>query len=582
LTGVCRVVPDVTAVEREFDYLVPDRFAPLVRVGTIVRVPLHGRRVRGWVVADDVEPAAAAGRLLELLAVSSAGPPPEVVDLTAWVAWRWAGPRVAVLRSASAPNRVPPSVPASPTGFSAPWATPERPGSRRATVRIVRRAPLLDRRPTVEGLLAAEGSTIVLVADFARAAALARHLEGRGRAVALLHSGAPDAARTVAWQRAAQGRVVVVGGRVGAFAPVPDLGAAIVVDDADEALQEERSPTWHAREVLRERAARAGVPFAVVSPAPAIEVLGLPGATVETDAPDVERAGWPRTRVVDRRDEPPGAGLLSDTLASSLRAAGGLAVCVLNRRGRFRVLVCDACRAVVRWDRTDDRPAVCPECGATRLRVVRAGVTRLREELAALVAGAQVVDVDTATAEVPDADIVVGTEAVLHRAEVRRRRPALVAFLDLDQELLAPRYRAVAQTHWLVTRGAQLLAGRPRTETLLLLQTRVPDHVVVEAVTSGRPDLVSAAELDDRRMLGYPPFGSLAELSGDADALAAAADALRALDAPAAAVTVFGPSDGRALVHAAAPEQLADALALALPAGRALGRVRAAVDPPRI
>ena len=78
-----------------------------------------------------------------------------------------------------------------------------------------------------------------------------------------------------------------------------------------------------------------------------------------------------------------------------------------------------------------------------------------------MVPSARVVDVDTATGEVPDADILIGTEAVLHRAAVRRRRPALVAYLDLDQELLAPRYRAAAQAHWLLTRGAQLLAGRP-------------------------------------------------------------------------------------------------------------------------
>src|SRR5436305_15094647 len=104
---VCRVAPDVTAVERVFDYLVPDALAPLVRVGAIVRAPLHGRRVRGWVVADDVT-AATGERLLELLAVASDGPPPDVVALTDWIAWRWSGPRIAVLRSASAPNRVAP------------------------------------------------------------------------------------------------------------------------------------------------------------------------------------------------------------------------------------------------------------------------------------------------------------------------------------------------------------------------------------------------------------------------------------------------------------------------------------------
>src|SRR5436305_13424903 len=94
---VCRVAPDVTAVERVFDYLVPDALAPLVRVGAIVRVPLHGRRVRGWVVADDVTPDT-EGPLLEVLAVASQGPTAEVVALADWIAWRWRGPRIAVLR----------------------------------------------------------------------------------------------------------------------------------------------------------------------------------------------------------------------------------------------------------------------------------------------------------------------------------------------------------------------------------------------------------------------------------------------------------------------------------------------------
>jgi primosomal protein N' (replication factor Y) len=201
----------------------------------------------------------------------------------------------------------------------------------------------------------------------------------------------------------------------------------------------------------------------------------------------------------------------------------------------------------------------------------------VREELIALLPGARVADVDAAVDDVPDADIVIGTEAVLHRAEIRRRRPTLVAYLDLDQELLAPRYRAAAQAHWLLTRGAQLLAGRPRSETHLLVQTRIPDHVVVRAVAEGAPELVAEAERETRRVLGYPPFGALAELRGEEAALAAAIDALQVIG-----VQVFGPDDDRALVHAATWDALADALAAAVPAGRNLGRLRASVDPPRI
>ncbi len=544
-------------------------------MGAIVRVPLHGRKVRGWVIADDVEPESSTAKLLDVAAVVSAGPPPDVVALSDWIASRWAGPRVAVLRSASAPNHVP--VPEAPAGsFDSAVATvPDR-----VPMRVIRQPPLVDRRAQVASLCAASGSTIVCVADAGRSRALAAYLGGQGRDVALLHSFESDAKRSQGWRRAALGECIVVGGRVAALAPVPDLRAAIVVDDADEALQEERSPTWHGRDVLHERARRAGVPFAVCSPVPTVEAVVAAGGAgrVESPAPDVEVGGWPRVQVVDRREEPPGSGLMSEALATALHHAPGLSVCVLNRRGRFRLLVCASCQHLLRWDKPDERPLVCPDCGATKLRVLRSGVTRVREELAALVPAARVAEVDTATTEVPEADIIIGTEAVLHRAAVRRRRPALVAYLDLDQELLAPRYRAAAQAHWLLTRGAQLLAPRARSESLLLLQTRIPDHVVVQALVRGDPAPVVDAELDYRRTLAYPPFGALAELAGTPEPLAAAIAALRS----AGGVQVFGPADDRALVHARDGDSLAAALAIGLPVGRALGRVRAVVDPPRV
>lgn len=562
MTGVCRVVPDVTAVDRAFDYRLDDDL-PL---GTIVRVGLQGRRVRGWVVDLDVDPE---GReVLPIIGAVSAGPPADVVGLTAWTARRWAGPRVAVLRSASAPNNVPLGAAPRPRRIE-----PSGPG-RETVVRI---PPLVDRLDFALDACAAVGSTVLCVADAGRARNLAERLARNGKRVALLHSAASDAERTTAWRRAAAGDCVVVGGRIAALAPVPDLAAAVVFDDADEALQEERAPTWHARDVLRERAVRLGVPFSVCSAAPTVDALAVAATPVTAPTRDEERHGWPRVRVVDRGAEPPGAGLLTESLAEALHAANGPAVCVLNRRGRFRLLACATGAHLIRWDPDADRPLVCPECGSSRPRLIRAGVTRIAEELAALLPGRTVVDVDAATEATTGADVYIGTEAVLHRTAVRRSRPALVAYLDLDQELLAPRYRAAAQAHWLVTRGAQLLAGRPRSETLLLVQTRIPDHVVVRALVDGDPAQVAAAEAETRRILGYPPFGGLAELQGDDEPLAVAAAAATGLG-----LRVFGPDGGRALVHAVDWDDLGAALGPAVAAGRAVGRVRAAVDPPRV
>ncbi len=58
---VVRIIPDVGAIDREFDYLIPESWmadgrGARVTVGSMVRVVLHGRRVAGWVTAVDVEP----------------------------------------------------------------------------------------------------------------------------------------------------------------------------------------------------------------------------------------------------------------------------------------------------------------------------------------------------------------------------------------------------------------------------------------------------------------------------------------------------------------------------------------------
>ena len=106
----------------------------------------------------------------------------------------------------------------------------------------------------------------------------------------------------------------------------------------------------------------------------------------------------------------------------------------------------------------------------------------------------------------------------------------------------------------------------------------MPEHEVVRAAVAGRP-----ADRDRRRdrppqALGYPPFGALAELTGDDAALRIAVDALPALD-----VRAFGPSDGRVLVHA--PDWERARVARCTPCCRRrapLGRLRVAVDPPRV
>jgi primosomal protein N' (replication factor Y) len=576
-----RVVPDVTGLDKTFDYLVPPELASVVGPGTIVRVPLHGRRVGGWVLSvGSTPPDVPVEKLKPLAKVTGHGPGPDLVELAQWAALRWGVGRVRpFLRAASPPG----AVPVLPPARRGP-AVPE-PVDERAAGVLQRGGGVLRLPPAADPLgvvLAAcrLGPTLVASPSQDAARLLVARLRRTGREVALVPGD---------WASAAGGVDVVVGARAAAWAPCAGLAAVVVLDEHDEALQEERSPTWHARDVLVERARRAAVPALVVSPCPSLAALEWAAGRFSRPSVDDERAGWPLVEIVDRtRDEPWHTSLVTSALVRQLRDPARRVVCVLNTRGRSRLLACRQCRALLRCERCgaavrqhDDtqlhcgrcgtvRPGVCQACGSTALANRRPGVSRLREELEAA-AGRPVVavtgDLDQRV-PIPVADVYVGTEAVLHRVP----RADTVAFLDLDAELLAPRYRAGEQAMALLARAARLVGARS-TGGRLLVQTFLPRHEVLQAVLLADPGRYASAERERRAQLGFPPVTALAVVEGScADQLA---EALRA----DARVRVAGPADGAYLVRAATWDELGAAL---VAAPRAPGsRVRIEVDPPR-
>ena len=417
------------------------------------------------------------------------------------------------------------------------------------------------------------GPTLVVVPEHDTVALLAIRLRRAGLSVAVV----PDD-----WADAAGGVDVVIGSRSAAWAPCPDVAAAVVVDEHDEALQEERTPTWHARDVVVERCRRAGAPYVLVSPAPTltavVEYAGDPGVVHPPAAR--ERSGWPRIVVVDRTDEDPWKrSLVTSPLIERLRDPGLTVVCVSNITGRARVLACRSCRTLIRCDQCDAavgldddgrlscrrceavRPPVCQACGASRFANLRPGVTRLREELEAAAARPVVSVVGSDADAPPRAGIYVGTEAVLHRV----RSADVVAFLEFDSEMLAPRFRASEQALALIVR-----AGRIAPE--VLVQTFAPDHEVIIAAANGDPARILDGERARRELLGLPPYGALAVVSG-----AGAGEVVAQLPPD---VEVGGDGADRFLVRAADWATLGTALNGAeRPTG---SRIRVEVDPARI
>lgn len=606
-----RVVPDLSGLDKIFDYAVPDDLD--VRLGDLVRIPLAGRRVGGWVVRlspvdpDVAGPAGAAGSsgpvgvtggrasgdLKAIAKVTGRGPDRAMLGLVRWASDRWGAGRVRPFLVAASPPTAVRGIPPARRS-AAPVPEPVHPLAASLLARgggVLRTPPSEDPLPIV--LAACRlGPALVVCPAVDEAKVLAARLRRAGRTVAVTPGE---------WAAAAGGVDVVIGARGAAWAPCPDLAACVVLDEHDEALQEERTPTWHARDVVAERARRAGAPLLLVSPCPTVTAIVEHG---EPAAPPLagERAGWPVVELVDRTDDHH-RSLVTAALVRHLVDHERTVVCVSNTTGRARLLACRSCRTIQRCEvceaavgQADDgtftcarcgttRPAVCQACGATAFSNLRPGVTRLREELEAA-AHRPVVAVTGTSPDLPPAGVYVGTEAVLHRV----RRADTVAFLDIDAELLAPRYRAAEQAMALLVRAARLLG--PRADAgRLLVQTRLPRHEVLQAALLADPARIVEPEWRQRQLLRFPPAAALARVTGDGAAEYAASlrsgsvsgpqgGQIAAQNAGVGGVEVTGSESVGFLVRADDWTTLGRALTDApRPAKQ---RLRIEVDPPRL
>lgn len=387
------------------------------------------------------------------------------------------------------------------------------------------------------------------------------------------------------WARAAAGVDVVIGTRTAVFARLPKLGSIMVVDEHDERLQSEASPTWHARDVAGERARRSNIPLILVSATPTPEALHE--RAIEAPSREREIAGWPEIVIADlsNTDSAPG-GRLSSVVIEELRNPSRRVLCVVNRKGTSKLLACRSCRELATCERCEsvmsqpsddllscakcgsERPMTCLNCHGMSFLNLRPGAARLVKELAAAAGRpARVVDAGTepAWSSGPEVDVLVGTEAVLHRVT----HADTVVILDIDSEVSAPRFRAGEQTLSFLARAARLV-GRKADGGRLIVQTRQVDHPLLAAMSQVAPGDATELERYQREQLGLPPYGAIAVIEG-----AGAADFVQSLPD---SVRVGGNGDRRQ-VRATAPDVLGEALAMGQRPAK--GRLRVAVNPSR-
>ncbi len=555
-----RVIPDVPtfAVDAGFWYSLPERLVGRVAVGSVVRVPLGGRRVGGFVVEVGDHPAA---RLRPVAAVSGEATVFDDRLLAALiaVAEHYVAPLSVVLGRTAPPN-VPPGPPVPPTERVPAAAVPESPLADLAADIVGgrgRREVAFLTGDTGGGFLgslaarvvAADGGVLAVYATAAEAeAAAAEALPLVGGRVVVAH-GDLDARRlTEAWARARhEGGLVVGTPRVAAW-PLRHIALIVVVEEGRRAMKDRQSPTVAVRDLVRSRGTSENVSIVFAGPTPSLELVGT--------GPEVRRPRsrpWGFVEVADRRTDHMGGRLLTDQArraVAAVTAENGTSFLFAHRRGYSAAARCIRCRTVRRCASCGSRPdpgetcrrcgsalGPCAECGGGRFEPLGAGVGRVVEEAARVVGRAAV------AAHPADVPVTVGTERDLVDLPPRD----LVVLVDFDGLALGTSFRSGEEALRIGARLATRARGR------LLVQTSDPLQPVVVALQRGDPGTYWESELALRARYDYPPSGEIVvveirpggfgAVTDGSDGTVGARDGELRAAAPAG-VSVLGPAPG--------------------------------------
>jgi primosomal protein N' (replication factor Y) len=438
------------------------------------------------------------------------------------------------------------------------------------------------------------------------AEALERHLPDQP--LARLQAEAGPEARYREFLRVSRGEAaIVIGTRAAAFAPVANLGLAVIWDDSAPTHREPRAPYPHAREVLASRAAESGAALLIGS-------LGRSAPTqalVDSDwlkelAPErVDRRRWCPAVIVpsdeDLAADAAGRARIPGAAHHLIRAglAKGPVLVQVARSGYIPGLACAECRAPVRchdchgplalsddarlacgWCGRAEVAFHCERCGSTRYRSRQVGSARTAEELGRAF---------------PDQPIVLsaadGPRGVIDSVP---NTPAVVIATPGAEPVADGGYAAAALLDGYAAGGGDLDAGVAALSRWLAAAALVrPALRGGRAVLVGGPEPVAAGafarwdpvghatrDLAERAHLAFPPTVRMAQLTGPREAVTAF---LSGAELPETA-EVLGPlEDGpevRCLVRA--PLTSGRALLAALRAAKTAHSSRRGTPPIRI
>ncbi|GAB2990830.1 primosomal protein N' [Psychrosphaera aestuarii] len=361
--------------------------------------------------------------------------------------------------------------------------------------------------------------------------------------VALWHSAMTDKQRFDTWQQTRSGKArIVIATRSGIFLPFKSLGMIIIDEEHDASFKQQDGFKYHCRSLALYRAHQANIPVVLGSATPSLETLYNVEQGKFSYLQLQRRAGgsqMPTTHLLDLNRCQTQAALgqpLIDEISNQLDK-GRQVMLFINRRGFAPVLMCEECHWLTECGRCSSfttyhknsnllichhcgfqHPTLhqCLGCGSTRMTPVGTGTEQIESNLANLFPATEIVRLDRdSTSKKGEFDdklnkinagqpmIIVGTQMIAkghHFPNV-----SLVGIVDVDGALFSSDFRAAEKLSQLVVQVAGR-AGRGSIKGQVWLQTKFPEHPVIQDLVNNEYKDFAKYALNERKMLSLPPY----------------------------------------------------------------------------
>ena len=441
----------------------------------------------------------------------------------------------------------------------------------------------------IEGILSMGKSAIVLIPEISLTYQTVMRFYSRfGSCVSIVNSRLSQGERYDQFERAKRGEVrIMIGPRSALFTPFENLGLIIIDEEQESTYKSEQVPRYHARETAIERARLSDAVVVLGSATPSLEAYSRAKKGIyrlfTLTKRAVEGSSLAQVQVVDLRKEMEAGNrsifsrALQQKMEECLEQKKQM-ILFLNRRGYSKAVSCRSCGqpvgcphcAVPLTEHTGSRlvchycgytiriPKTCPSCGSPYLAGFGTGTQKIEMLVKERFPEARVLRMDYDTTNGKDgheqilqafsaheADILVGTQMIVKGHDFPG--VTLVGILAADMSLYNGDFRSRERTFQLLTQAAGR-AGRGNDPGSVIIQTYDPENLSVR--TAAMQDYCSfyEEEIRYRKMLAYPPEGSMCEVMTASESAEAAGRwidkiALLINQSYHGTMTVIGPSD---------------------------------------